>query len=174
MTDGAPVAIHGVAVAIAIDPDGPLAGVLILGASNSGKSSLALSLIEACPFRRTALVADDVVFIAEDRGVLNASPARHGAGMIEIRGFGPVRVRSHPEVRIVFAVDLGARAERLPEPDFYRPDGFSTGAPFYPFLWKGGETTAAARLRRIAAAIMGGQILQATQDAPLGKGEENS
>ena len=93
--------IHGSCVA----RDG--AGVLLLGPSGSGKSDLALRLID----RGFALVADDRVEIAT--GIARPSPEL--AGMIEIRGLGIARLAHVPEARLALVVELGV-AERLPAP----------------------------------------------------------
>lgn len=156
--------VHAVAVAVAVDADGPLAGLLIVGPSGAGKSSLALCLIDACPFRRTALVADDAVRLAAIPAGLAASAPAGIAGLIEIRGFGPAPVRSAPTVLLRLAVDLGGDACRLPEPTPISPVGDGAPLPLYPFLWKGAEATAAHRVRRMIASILDGQTAQRTQD----------
>ncbi len=93
--------IHGSCVA----RDG--AGVLLLGPSGSGKSDLALRLID----RGFVLVADDRVEIAA--GI--ARPPPELAGLIEIRGLGIARLSHAPDARLALVVELGA-AERLPAP----------------------------------------------------------
>lgn len=148
--------MHGVAVAVAVDADGPLAGLLILGPSGSGKSSLALSLIENCPWRRSALVADDVVLLAPAADALVASPPARLAGLIEIRGFGPARVRTLPSIPVRLCVDLGAAPSRAPEPGALDIPGALHAPPIYPFRWEGAEATAALRLRAALATFLGG------------------
>jgi HPr kinase/phosphorylase len=93
--------------------------ILIRGPAGSGKSQLALKLIEAPPhgpliFSR--LVADDRVHLAAAHGRLVARPARALAGLIEVRGIG-IRRFPYEEVAVVsFVVDLAtANAQRLPE-----------------------------------------------------------
>lgn len=95
--------IHATAVAV----DGK--GVLILGPPGSGKSDLALRLID----RGAVLIADDRVHVAAD-GTLHPPPAL--AGLIEVRGVG---ILPRPHVAGVvarLAVDLAAVPQRLPEP----------------------------------------------------------
>lgn len=157
--------LHGVAVAVAVDEDGPLAGVLIFGPSGAGKSSLALCLIEACPFRRTALVADDAVRIDMSDGRVFARPPERLAGLIEIRGFGPTLIRRVPMAALVLAVDLDAEASRLPAPTDFEPVGAGPALPRCPFLWAGAEASAPHRLRRMIVSILGGQMQQCTQDS---------
>jgi len=157
--------LHAVAVAVAVDQDGPLAGVLVLGTSGAGKSSLALCLIEACPFRRTALVADDMVRIdARDRRLFARSPERL-ASLIEIRGFGPTPIRTVPAAALVLAVDLAGEASRLPAATAFEPAPGGPALPRYPFLWQGAEASAPHRLRRMLVSILGGQTPQRTQDS---------
>jgi serine kinase of HPr protein (carbohydrate metabolism regulator) len=95
--------------------------VLIRGPSASGKSRLALELIEAerigaVLFAR--LVADDRVHLETAGGRLLARPAAALAGLIEVRGVGLLRVAHEPSAVVGFVVDLAAAdAVRLPEPD---------------------------------------------------------
>ena len=93
--------------------------VLIQGPSGSGKSQLALALLEAArsgtlPFAR--LVADDRAEIEALHGRLLVRPAPALAGMIEVRGVGIRRV-PHEAVAVVgLLVDLAAAdAARMPE-----------------------------------------------------------
>ena len=146
--------LHAVAIALGVDADGPLAGVLILGPSGSGKSSLALAAIESCPWRRTSLVADDAVLI-DAAGVARA-PEKI-AGLIEVRGFGPAPVRSVAAAPLFVAVDLGGVSSRLPDLGEFQPQGAHTILPLCPFQWNGAEATAVARLRLLIRAILSGQ-----------------
>lgn len=90
-------------------------GVLITGPSGSGKSDLALRLIDD----GAKLVADDLTTLrAEDGGLLALAQPRL-AGKIEVRGIGIMPVPSTPKVRLVMEVALApsAEIERLPEPE---------------------------------------------------------
>jgi HPr kinase/phosphorylase len=108
-----PTTVHASAVLV-----GPRA-VLIRGPSGSGKSSLALQLIEAArtgslPFAR--LVADDRAYLEVAHGRLLVRPALALAGLIEVRGVGLMRLDHEPSAVVGLAVDLAAAdAERLPE-----------------------------------------------------------
>lgn len=99
------------ATCIAIGPH----GVLLRGGSGSGKSDLALRLIE----EGAMLVADDQVTLRVRGGRLEASPPQAIAGLIEVRGFGIVRLPYRAPVTVVLVATLVERAEvpRLPEPD---------------------------------------------------------
>jgi serine kinase of HPr protein (carbohydrate metabolism regulator) len=90
-------------------------GVLILGASGSGKSSLLLALLAA----GGTLVADDRVITAVVDCRLVASPPDSLAGLMEVRGVGIVRRPFVASVAIDLAVELRAAAEcpRLPDGD---------------------------------------------------------
>jgi serine kinase of HPr protein (carbohydrate metabolism regulator) len=93
-------------------------GVLIRGASGSGKSSLLLGLLAGAP-ESTWLVADDRVVLTATHGRLVASVPVKLAGAMEIRGQGIVR-RSHVSpVRIHLVVDLkpADECDRMPEPE---------------------------------------------------------
>lgn len=85
-------------------------GVLIRGPSGSGKSDLALRLVDG----GARLVADDRVHLAREGDRLVARPADRLAGLLEVRGVGIVRLRHRARVAVGLVVDLGASAERLP------------------------------------------------------------
>ncbi len=93
--------------------------VLIRGPSGSGKSRLALDVIEAArtgslPFAR--LVADDRVHLETANGRLLARPAKALAGLIEVRGVGLRRIAHEPSAVVGLVVDLAAaEAKRLPD-----------------------------------------------------------
>jgi hypothetical protein len=92
--------------------------VLIRGPAGSGKSRLALALIQAAgspliPFAR--LVSDDRTHVAAVHGRVLARPPAPLAGLIEVRGLG-IRVMPYEPVAVVgLVVDLGAGGERLPQ-----------------------------------------------------------
>lgn len=93
--------------------------VLIRGPSGSGKSRLALDLLEAgrigvLPLAR--LVADDRVYLEASHGRLLACPAEALAGLLEVRGVGLQRLQYEPTAVIGLVVDLAAGdASRLPD-----------------------------------------------------------
>ena len=92
--------------------------ILIRGPSGSGKSRLALSLIQACqyePVRFARLVGDDRVRLEAAHGRLLVRPAEALAGIIEVRGLGIRRLPYEPLAVVGSVVDLAAvDAERLP------------------------------------------------------------
>jgi serine kinase of HPr protein (carbohydrate metabolism regulator) len=93
--------------------------VLIRGPSGSGKSRLALALIEAARTRVllfARLVADDRVHLQSVGGRLLVRPADALAGLIEVHGVGLLRLPYEPSAVVGFVVDLAAAdAERLPD-----------------------------------------------------------
>lgn len=87
-------------------------GVLISGASGSGKSDLALRLID----RGAVLVSDDYVLLSAEGGRVIAAPPPSIAGRIEVRGVGIVERPFLCEVAVALVVDLDQAPVRLPEP----------------------------------------------------------
>lgn len=70
------------------------AGILIEGAPGSGKTSLALGLVDTARARglKAALVCDDQAMLANRDGRLVASAPGAIAGLAELRGYGITRV----------------------------------------------------------------------------------
>ena len=93
------------------------AGVLLLGASGSGKSDLALRLIDG----GAKLVADDQVVLQVWEEALFAAPPEKIAGMIEARGVGILAMPYEPQARLKLVVNLVPQpeVERMPEPAFF-------------------------------------------------------
>jgi len=86
-------------------------GVLILGPSGSGKSSLALQLMAM----GAALVADDRCEITVETGMAIARCPQAIIGLIEARGVGILRADTLPQARLSLVVDLGQiETHRLP------------------------------------------------------------
>ncbi len=94
------------------------AGILIRGAPGTGKSTLALMLIEDGGL----LVGDDRVHLSACHGRIIASGHGAVAGQIELRGRGLVERPFEPSAVIRLVVDLAPpdQIERLPEPDTLR------------------------------------------------------
>jgi serine kinase of HPr protein (carbohydrate metabolism regulator) len=93
--------------------------VLIRGPSGTGKSRLALGLIQAAragalPFAR--LVGDDRLHLQEAGGRLLVRPAEALAGLLEVRGAGILQMPYEPSAVIGLVVDLAVDGERWPEP----------------------------------------------------------
>lgn len=91
--------------------------VLIQGTSGSGKSQLALALVQAgqsgtLPFTR--LIGDDRVHLEASHGRLLVRHAAILAGRIEVRGLGIRLVAYEPVAVVGLAVELGTAVDRLP------------------------------------------------------------
>lgn len=99
--------VHGTCV----ETDG--AGVLVLGASGSGKSDLALRLIDG----GWRLVADDQVVLTVRAGVLVAAAPETTRGRLEVRGVGILAVPTTRSTPVGLVVELVAPEDvpRLPE-----------------------------------------------------------
>ena len=88
------------------------AGILLRGPPGSGKSDLALRLIDL----GSRLVADDRADLRLAEGSVVAAPPPALAGLIEARGLGILRIEALSEAAIVLVVDLinTGLVERLP------------------------------------------------------------
>jgi serine kinase of HPr protein (carbohydrate metabolism regulator) len=91
---------------------------LIRGPAGSGKSRLALALIDAAAagvIRFARLVADDRAELTASQGRLLVRPPPTVAGLIEVRGLGVRRVPYEPVATAGWVVDLAAAdAGRIP------------------------------------------------------------
>ncbi len=91
-------------------------GILVRGASGSGKSSMSRALIEGALARNwfARLVADDRTRIACRHGRLIARPVDIIRGMIEIRGVGIVEMPVQDAAVLRLVIDLEEHAPRMP------------------------------------------------------------
>ena len=85
--------------------------VLISGPSGSGKSDLALRMLD----RGFTLVSDDRTIIRKQGGKLIASAPETIKGKLEIRGLGIVDVESVSEVPVSLVVELRTDIQRMPD-----------------------------------------------------------
>ncbi|MCD2315799.1 HPr kinase/phosphatase C-terminal domain-containing protein [Sphingomonas sp. IC-11] len=85
--------------------------VMLLGPSGSGKSDLALRLID----RGAVLVADDYTHLQRSGDMLVASAPPTIAGRIEVRSLGIIPVEHVDSMPVVLAVRLKPATERMPE-----------------------------------------------------------
>lgn len=85
--------------------------VMITGPSGSGKSDLALRLID----RGFVLVSDDQTIVRRDGDRLIASAPPRIAGKLEVRGLGIVGMESVADVPVALLVELTSEVPRLPD-----------------------------------------------------------
>lgn len=85
--------------------------VMLMGPSGSGKSDLALRLID----RGAMLVSDDYTVISRVEGLLHASSPGRLTGKIEVRSIGIITVEHRSEVPVSLILDLAASPDRMPD-----------------------------------------------------------
>ena len=137
--------VHGTCVDVAG------VGVLLRGPSGAGKSDLALRLIDG----GARLVADDQVALSRDGADVRPAAPATIAGLIEVRGLGPIRLEATPGAPLRLVVDLvQGPVERMPESEFV--DLLGVALPLLrlnPF-----EASAAAKVRLAAGAAARGLL----------------
>ena len=85
--------------------------VLIAGPSGSGKSDLALRLLD----RGFTLVSDDRTILSKEGNLLVASAPGPIRGKLEIRGIGIVDMDSKDNVPVAMIVELTSDMQRIPD-----------------------------------------------------------
>ena len=91
--------------------------VLITGPSGSGKSDLALRLLD----RGFTLVSDDQTVVRKVGERLIASAPATIAGKLEIRGIGIVDVETASDLPVALIIELTSDIQRLPDDSRERP-----------------------------------------------------
>lgn len=123
-------------------------GVLLRGPSGSGKSDLALRLIDA----GALLVADDLTRLVRAGATLTAHPGPREVGRLEVRGLGIADVPHTPAAPLGLVADLVdsvAAVPRLPEP----ATAELLGRPVPRIVLYALEPSAPAKLRLAAARL---------------------
>jgi serine kinase of HPr protein (carbohydrate metabolism regulator) len=91
--------------------------VLITGPSGSGKSDLALRLLD----RGFTLVSDDRTILRKDGDRLMATAPPNIARKLEIRGIGIIDMEAVGDVPVALLVELTSDIQRLPDDSRERP-----------------------------------------------------
>lgn len=133
--------VYGTSVAVGGD------GVLLRGPSGSGKSDLALRLIDA----GATLIADDQTELRRNNGRLEMRAPATLEGLMEVRGLGIVRLPCARDIPLRLVVDLVPldAIERLPEPRLVTLEGLS-----FPLLALAPFAASAAAKLRVALKTM--------------------
>ena len=117
--------------------------VLITGRSGSGKSDLALRLID----RGFTLVSDDRTILRKQDGRLIASAPDTIKGKIEVRGVGILEMETVASAPVALAIELGSEIERLPDDNRERQI-LGVGIPLVSI-----DATAASAALKVALAL---------------------
>ena len=138
--------VHATAVAL----DGE--AVLLRGPSGSGKSDLALRLLDG----GAQLVADDQTVLRRVGAHLLASAPAALCGLLEVRGVGILRVAAAGAARLALIVDLvpSSEVDRLPE--MRRETILGVSVPVFGLA--AFEASAPAKLRLLRCALAAGPL----------------
>ena len=94
-----------------------------MGKSGSGKSDLALRLIEN---KEAVLVADDRTDICLKEGMIYAYASDNIKGLLEVRGIGLIKFAYVEDIPVKLAVELvedAKKVERMSEAEFFEIKG---------------------------------------------------
>jgi HPr kinase/phosphorylase len=141
------IQVHASCVAV----DGT--GVLLRGPSGSGKSDLALRLIDT----GAGLIADDRTDLQVRDGIVWATAPTEIAGLIEVRGIGVLRLDAVVGIGVGLVIDLidTGRVDRHPDAETCDLEGIAVPVlALSPF-----EASAPAKVR-LAAAAAGRRIMR--------------
>ncbi len=102
-------------------------GILIEGASGSGKTSLALGLLEHAKLNGipSAFICDDQAILRVQDGKLIAQAPEAISGKVEVRGYGITTLENQIETAVDLVVEMVADQEvdRMPDHQFTIMEG---------------------------------------------------
>jgi hypothetical protein len=128
-------------------------GILLLGPSGSGKSDLALRLIDD----GARLVSDDRTLLFIAKGALHARAPASIKGLLEVRGLGIIALPVRTNVKIALAVRLGHEGARLPAAAIYHaPTALKRAAKVPQIALDGRFASTPAKIRAALAAFSRG------------------
>jgi len=90
--------------------------VVITGPSGSGKSDLALRLLD----RGFTLVSDDQTIVTRQGDQVIATAPPSIVGKLEVRGIGIIEMETVTDVPIAIMIELTSEIQRLPDDDHVR------------------------------------------------------
>ena len=125
------------------------AGVLLTGSPGSGKSDLALRLID----RGAMLVADDQVLIARRGDHVYAQAPETIRGRMEVRGIGVLAMPHAAQAELRLEIDLEGVVVRMPEPRYAAHEGI-----LIPYLALAGREASAAAKIWLAVSMLNGPL----------------
>jgi len=121
--------------------------VLIAGRSGSGKSDLALRMID----RGATLISDDYTILRRVQGTLLASAPLNLKGKLEVRGLGILAFESVVDLPVALFVNLDRQVERMPE----APESVSIAGIVVPSVALNGLEASAPVKLEIALSLLG-------------------
>lgn len=134
-------------------------GILIRGPSGSGKSRLALALLQDAGPDFARLVGDDRIRLEAAHGRLLMRPAKALEGLIEVRGIGIVRLPYEPLAVASLVIDLGVpEVSRLPQETDLQAEIDGVALARLPVA-PGADSLARLRAYLLPKALSGGQKL---------------
>jgi len=121
-----------------------------------------MALVHACTFRRTTLVADDMVELRVQEKHINARAPKSILGMAEIRGYGPVGMNALESINIRAELCLcQERQSRLGEWGYKTISELSITLPMFSYGMEGyAFSDHAFRIQNILRCFLTGQMLQ--------------
>jgi serine kinase of HPr protein (carbohydrate metabolism regulator) len=121
--------------------------ILISGRSGSGKSDLALRMID----RGATLISDDYTILRRVQGELLASAPLNLKGKLEVRGLGILAFESVADLPVTLYVNLDRPVERMPE----APESVSIAGIAVPSVALSGLEASAPVKLEVALSLLG-------------------